>query len=133
MVTRSVEVDMKLDSLKGWVDELFDKFEEQKNEKQAFFEEHEKAIHKLNQDLNTTNKRLIDTLTSMSHTDEKVLAVESYFGVITQRLDNIESYRDFKEKKREKQIQKIKMIIQATLIALSIFIIGYCCGVLQWK
>jgi len=133
MVTRSVEVDMKLDSLKGWVDELFDKFEEQKNEKQAFFEEHEKAIHKLNQDLNTTNKRLIDTLTSMSHTDEKVLAVESYFGVITQRLDNIERYRDFKEKRYEELKQKIGIIISATLISIFVFTIGYCCGVLQWK
>jgi hypothetical protein len=86
--------------------------------------------------LDTINSRLqvLENSKFNAHlTEEKLLQLESFAGVINRKVDDIESYRDYKERKREKQIHKIKMIIQAILIALSIFIIGFCCGVLQWK
>ena len=94
------------------------------------------SLVQLVKSIDTINSRLqvLENSKFNAHlTEEKILHLESFVGVINRKVDDIESYRDYKERKREKQIHKIKMIIQAVLIALSIFIIGYCCGVLQWK
>jgi len=94
------------------------------------------SLVQLVKSIDTINSRLqvLENSKFNSHlTEEKLLHLESFAGVINRKVDDIESYRDYKEKKREKQIHKIKMIIQSILIALSIFIIGFCCGVLQWK
>jgi Ni,Fe-hydrogenase III large subunit len=66
-------------------------------------------------------------------TEEKLLHLESFVGVLERKIDNIESYRDFKEKRYEELKQKVGIIISATLISIFVFSIGYCCGVLQWK
>ena len=118
MVSRSVEVDMKLDSLKNCIDELYERFDQIDVE-----------LKRLNESLN----RLDNTLTSMSYSDEKVLAVESYFGVITQRLNRIESYRDFKEKRYKQIKEKIFEIIAVLIFASGCFLLGVVSGGIQWK
>ena len=122
MVNKDEDIQIKLNSLKGCVDELYEKFDQINDE-----------LKRLNEDLKATNIKLKNMLSCMNLTDNKVLSTESYFGVLTQRLDDLENRRRFEENKREKQIHKIKILIQFTLIAISIFAIGYCCGVLQWK
>jgi chromosome segregation ATPase len=129
MVTRNVEVDMKLDDLKSSVDDLYSDQEL----KQIFIEELESQINRLKEDHQAIRNRLVEKQTDINKTNDKLFQFESFAGAMQRRIDDIEHYRDYKEKKREKLIQKIKMIIQAFLIAISIFTIGYCCGVLQWK
>ena len=129
MVSRNVEVDMKLDDLKSSVDDLYSDQEL----KQIFIEELESQINSLKEDHQSLRNRLVDEKLSMNRTDDKLSKLESFAGAMQRRIDNIESYRDFKEKRFEELKQKIGIIISATLISIFVFTIGYCCGVLQWK
>jgi len=129
MVTRNVEVDMKLDDLKSSVDDLYSDQEL----KQIFIEELESQINRLKEDHDAIRNRLVENKTKLNYVESKVLSVEGYYGILERKIDNIESYRDFQEKQKEKFKQKIALIVQATLITIFVFAVGYCCGVLQWK
>jgi len=94
------------------------------------------SLVQLVKSIDTINSRLqvLENSKFNAHlTEEKLLHLESFAGVLERKIDSIERYRDFKEKRFEELKQKIGIIISATLISIFVFTIGYCCGVLQWK
>jgi len=94
------------------------------------------SLVQLVKSIDTINSRLqvLENSKFNAHlTEEKILGLERFAGVLERKIDNIESYRDFKEKRYEELKQKVGIIISAILISIFVFSIGYCCGVLQWK
>ena len=94
------------------------------------------SLVQLVKSIDTINSRLqvLENSKFNAHlTEEKILGLERFAGVLERKIDNIERYRDFKEKRYEELKQKVGIIISATLISIFVFSIGYCCGVLQWK
>ena len=94
------------------------------------------SLVQLVKSIDTINSRLqvLENSKFNAHlTEEKILGLERFAGVLERKIDNIESYRDFKEKRNEELKQKVGIIISAILISIFVFSIGYCRGVLQWK
>jgi len=125
-----MEVDVK--DLKNMYQRLA-RLEEMRVKHEEKLDQNNDEIKTLKEDHQAIRNRWVETQTAINKTNDKLFQVETFAGVINRRVDNIESYRDFKEKRYEELKQKLGIIISATLISIFVFTIGYCCGVLQWK
>jgi len=102
--------------------------------------------HRLNrlEDMRVKHEESLDTISSRlqvlenskfnAHlTEEKLLQLESFAGVLERKINNIESYRDFKEKRYEELKEKIFQIIGILFFASGCFLLGVVSGGIQWK
>jgi len=86
--------------------------------------------------IDTINSRLqvLESSKFNAHlTEEKLLHLESFAGVVNRKVDNIESYRDYKEKRYEQIKEKIFQIIGILFFASGCFLLGVVSGGIQWK
>ena len=86
--------------------------------------------------IDTINSRLqvLENSKFNAHlTKEKLLQLESFAGVLERKINNIESYRDFKEKRYEELKEKIFQIIGILFFASGCFLLGVVSGGIQWK
>ena len=94
------------------------------------------SLVQLVKSIDTINSRLqiLENSKFNAHlTEEKILHLESFAGVLERKIDNIESYRDFKEKRYKQIKEKIFEIIAVLIFALGCFLLGVVSGGIQWK
>jgi len=94
------------------------------------------SLVQLVKSIDTINSRLqvLENSKFNAHlTEEKLLHLESFAGVINRKVDNIESYRDFKEKRYKQIKEKIFEIIAVLIFASGCFLLGVVSGGIQWK
>jgi len=94
------------------------------------------SLVQLVKSIDTINSRLqvLEKSKFNAHlTEEKLLHLESFAGVINRRVDNIENYRDYKEKRYEQIKEKILQIIGILFFASGCFLLGVVSGGIQWK
>lgn len=94
------------------------------------------SLVQLVKSIDTINSRLqiLENSKFNAHlTEEKILGLESYAGVLHRKIDNIESYRDFKEKRYKQIKEKILEIIAVLTFASGCFLLGVVSGGIQWK
>ena len=151
MVSRNVEVDMKLDSLKNCVDELYDKSEKaseninslnditdyldnQVDQKQISIEKLEDSIISMQSNILTLTNR-VDTLSqSLTHFQNAVIKLEKHLqaeivNFEKQRKNNIQKELEEIIEKSEKRI----FFICFAIISLASGFVGFVLGKLQWK
>jgi len=94
------------------------------------------SLVQLVKSIDTINSRLqvLESSKFNAHlTEEKLLHLESFAGVVNRKVDNIESYRDYKEKRYEQIKEKIFQIIGILFFASGCFLLGVVSGGIQWK
>ena len=94
------------------------------------------SLVQLVKSIDTINSRLqvLENSKFNAHlTEEKILHLESFAGVLERKIDNIERYRDFKEKRYEQMKEKILEIIAVLIFASGCFLLGVVSGGIQWK
>lgn len=94
------------------------------------------SLVQLVKSIDTINSRLqiLENSKFNAHlTEEKILHLESFAGVLERKIDNIERYRDFKEKRYEQMKEKIIEIIAVLIFASGCFLLGVVSGGIQWK
>jgi len=94
------------------------------------------SLVQLVKSIDTINSRLqvLENSKFNAHlNEEKILHLESFAGVLERKIDNIESYRDFKEKRYEQMKEKILQIIGILFFVSGCFLLGVVSGGIQWK
>ena len=94
------------------------------------------SLVQLVKSIDTINSRLqiLENSKFNAHlTEEKILHLESFAGVLERKIDNIERYRDFKEKRFNQIKEKTLEIIAVLIFASGCFLLGVVSGGIQWK
>ena len=89
------------------------------------------SLVQLVKSIDTINSRLqvLENSKFNAHlTEEKLLHLESFAGVINRKVDNIESYRVSKEKRYEQIKEKIAITISILIVCFVCCLVGYVLG-----